>query len=116
MKLAKLLGWSKNLFAWDGNAKLRAKLNEIGVDLAVVIALLASVPHELSVNEFNTGKAERLEALAKAFSVNTATIRKEVEAELAAKTATKASPAPKKGHCQENRVNPTIRRGRRARS
>ena len=64
-------------------------------DLAVVIALLASVSHELSVNEFNTGKAERLEALAKAFSVNTATIRKEVEAELAAKTATKPSPASK---------------------
>ena len=95
MKLTKLLGWPKDLFGWDGKTKLRAKLNEIGVDLAVVIALLASVSHELSVNEFNIGKAERLEALAKAFSVNTATIRNEVEAELAAKTATKSSPASK---------------------
>jgi hypothetical protein len=90
MKLAKLLDWPKELFAWDGKVKLSAKLKEIGADAAMVVALLAAASHELSVNEFTDKKAERLEALAKSFSVNTAYIRKEVEAELAAKTKPKA--------------------------
>lgn len=98
MKLAKLLDWPKELFAWDGKAKLSAKLKELGADAAMVVAMLAAASHELSVNEFTDKKAERLEALAKSFSVNTTSIRKEVEAELAAKAKPKASatakPAP----------------------
>jgi ParB family transcriptional regulator, chromosome partitioning protein len=93
MKLAKLVDWPKEVFAWDGKAKLAAKLKEIGADAAMVVAMLAAASHELSVNEFTDRKAERLEALAKSFSVNTTSIRKEVEAELAAKT--KASPTAK---------------------
>ena len=92
MKLAKLLEWPKELFAWDGKAKLSAKLKEIGADAAMVVAMLAAASHELSINEFTDKKAVRLEALAKSFSVNTASIRKEVEAELAAKAKPKASP------------------------
>ena len=92
MKLAKLLDWPKELFAWDGKAKLSAKLKEIGADAAMVVAMLAAASHELSVNEFTEKKAERLDALAKAFSVNTTSIRKEVEAELAVKAKPKASP------------------------
>jgi len=92
MKLAKLLDWPKELFAWDGKAKLSAKLKEIGADAAMVVAMLAAASHELSVNEFTEKKAERLDALAKAFSVNTTSIRKEVEAELGAKAKPKASP------------------------
>ena len=95
MKLAKLLDWPKELFAWDSKAKLSAKLKEIGADAAMVVAMLAAASHELSVNEFTDKKAERLEALAKSFSVNTASIRKEVEAELAAKAKPKASPTAK---------------------
>jgi hypothetical protein len=95
MKLAKLLEWPKELFAWDGKAKLSAKLKEIGADAAMVVAMLAAAAHELSVNEYTMKKAERLDSLAKAFSVNTASIRKEVEAELAAKTKAKASPTAK---------------------
>ena len=95
MKLAKLLDWPKELFAWDGKAKLSAKLKEIGADAAMVVAMLAAASHELSVNEFTDKKAERLEALAKSFSVNTTSIRKEVEAELAAKAKPKASPTAK---------------------
>jgi ParB family chromosome partitioning protein len=95
MKLAKLLDWPKELFAWDGKAKLSAKLKEIGADAAMVVAMLAAASHELSVNEFTQEKAERLEALAKSFSVNTTSIRKEVEAELAAKAKPKASPIVK---------------------
>jgi ParB family chromosome partitioning protein len=98
MKLAKLLDWPKELFAWDGKVKLSAKLKELGADAAMVVAMLAAASHELSVNEFTDKKAERLEALAKSFSVNTTSIRKEVEAELAAKAKPKASatakPAP----------------------
>ena len=95
MKLAKLLDWPKEVFAWDGKAKLAAKLKEIGADAAMVVAMLAAASHELSVNEFTDRKAERLEALAKSFSVSTTSIRKEVEAELAAKTKPKASPTAK---------------------
>ena len=95
MKLAKLLDWPKDVFAWDAKAKLAAKLKEIGADAAMVVAMLAAASHELSVNEFTDRKAERLEALAKSFSVNTTSIRKEVEAELAAKTKPKASPTAK---------------------
>ena len=58
----------------------------------MVVAMLAAASHELSVNEFTEKKAERLDALAKAFSVNTTSIRKEVEAELAVKAKPKASP------------------------
>src|SRR5258708_21147790 len=92
MKLAKLLDWPKELFAWDAEVKLSAKLKEIGADAAMVVAMLAAASHELSVNEFTDKKAERLETLAKSFSVNTTSIRKEVEAELAAKAKPKASP------------------------
>jgi len=95
MKLAKLLDWPKELFAWDNKAKLSAKLKEIGADAAVVVALLAAASHEVSVNEFTDKKAERLEALAKSFAVNTASVRKEVEAELAAKAKPKAPPTEK---------------------
>ena len=95
MKLAKLLDWPKELFAWDSKAKLSAKLKEIGADAAMVVALLAAASHELSVNEFTDKKAERLEALAKSFSVNAASVRKEVEAELAAKAKPKAPPIAK---------------------
>jgi ParB family chromosome partitioning protein len=95
MKLAKLLDWPKEVFTWDGKAKLAAKLKEIGADAAMVVAMLAAASHELSVNEFTDRKAERLEALAKSFSVNTTSIRKEVEAELAAKAKPKASPTAK---------------------
>jgi ParB family transcriptional regulator, chromosome partitioning protein len=95
MKLAKLLDWPKEVFAWDGKAKLAAKLKEIGADAAMVVAMLAAASHELSVNEFTDRKAERLEALAKSFSVNTTSIRKEVEAELTAKTKPNASPTAK---------------------
>ena len=73
-------------------SKLSAKLKEIGADAAMVVAMLAAASHELSVNEFTEKKAERLDALAKAFSVNTTSIRKEVEAELGAKAKPKASP------------------------
>ena len=92
MKLAKLLEWPKELFAWDGKAKLSAKLKEIGADAAMVVAMLAAAAHELSVNEYTEKKAERLDSLAKTFSVNTTSIRKEVEAEMAAKKKPKASP------------------------
>jgi ParB family chromosome partitioning protein len=95
MKLAKLLDWPKELFAWDAKVKLNAKLKEIGADAAMVVAMLAAASHELSVNEFTDKKAERLETLAKSFSVNTASIRKEVEAELAAKAKPKAPPTEK---------------------
>jgi ParB family chromosome partitioning protein len=95
MKLAKLLDWPKEAFAWDSRAKLSAKLKEIGADAAMVVAMLAAASHELSVNEFTDKKAERLEALAKSFSVNTASVRKEVEAELAAKAKPKAPPTEK---------------------
>jgi ParB family transcriptional regulator, chromosome partitioning protein len=95
MKLAKLLDWPKELFAWDGKVKLSAKLKEIGADAAMVVAMLAAASHELSVNEFTEKKADRLEALAKSFSVNTISIRKEVEAELAAKAKPKAPPTAK---------------------
>jgi len=95
MKLAKLLDWPKEIFGWDGKAKLTAKLVEIGADAATVVAMMAAASHELSVNEYNQRKAERLESLAKSFSVNTASIRKEVEAELVGKTAPKASAASK---------------------
>ena len=61
----------------------------------MVVAMLAAASHELSVNEFTDKKAERLEALAKSFSVNTTSIRKEVEAELAAKAKPKASATAK---------------------
>jgi len=37
------------------------------------------------VNEYNSGKAEHLEALAKSFHVDTAAIRKQVAAEVGAK-------------------------------
>jgi hypothetical protein len=90
-----LLDWPKELFAWDGKVKLNAKLKEIGADAAMVVAMLAAASHELSVNEFTDKKAERLEALSKLFSVNTAFIRKEIEAELAAKAKPKASPSAK---------------------
>ena len=76
-------------------AKLSAKLKEIGADVAMVVAMLAAASHELSVNEFTDKKAERLEALAKSFSVNASSIRKEVEAELAAKAKPKASATAK---------------------
>lgn len=85
MRLAKLIGWPKELFGWDSRKQLRKKLDEIGAESATVIALMASVSNELSVSEFNSGKPERLEALAKAFRVDTAAVRKGVEAELAAK-------------------------------
>jgi ParB/RepB/Spo0J family partition protein len=94
MKLAKLLDWPKEIFGWDGKAKLAAKLNEIGADAAMVVAMLAAASQELSVNEFTVRKAERLDALAKSFSVNTTAVRKEVEAELALKTKPKATPKP----------------------
>jgi len=63
----------------------------------MTVALLASVSNELSVNEYNSSKAERLEALAKSFHVDTAVIRKQVAAEVAAKKQGRASwkPAPK---------------------
>jgi hypothetical protein len=61
------------------------------------VALLASVSSELSVSEYNSAKAERLEALAKSFRVDTAAIRKQVAGEVAAKRKGRASgsPAPK---------------------
>jgi hypothetical protein len=81
MRLAEIIGWPKELFGWDGKKQLRKKLDEIGAETATIVALMASVASELSVSEFNSGKAERLEALAKAFSVDTAAVRKGVEAE-----------------------------------
>jgi hypothetical protein len=41
----------------------------------MTVALLGSVSSELAVNEYNSAKAVRLEVLAKAFHVDTATIR-----------------------------------------
>ena len=38
MKLAKLLDWPKELFAWDSKAKLSAKLKEIGADAVIVVS------------------------------------------------------------------------------
>src|ERR1700734_2062806 len=58
MKLAKLLDWPKELFGWDGKAKLTAKLTEIGADAATVVALMAAASHELSINEYTERKAE----------------------------------------------------------
>jgi ParB family chromosome partitioning protein len=98
MKLAKLLDWPKELFRWDNKTGLRKKLEEIGVKGAVVVAMMAAVSSELSVNEYNSGKAERLEALAKMFAVSTATVRKDVDKELKAKAGkpakAEAAPAP----------------------
>ena len=104
MKLAKVLDWPKELFAYGNTTSLRKKLEEIGVKSAVIVAMLASVSSELSVNEYTTGKAERLEALAKTFSVNPTAVRKDVDNELKAKakkpakdTTEKApKPTPKK--------------------
>ena len=62
----------------------------------MTVALLASVSSELSVSEYNSGKAERLQALAKSFRVDTAAIRRQVAAEVAAKKGRASSgPAPK---------------------
>jgi ParB family chromosome partitioning protein len=98
MKLAKLLDWPKDLFSWNNKGGLRKKLEEVGVTAAAVIALMASVSSELSVNEYNTAKAERLESLATTFSVNTASVRTEVDAELKAKAKKPALvKTPKKG-------------------
>ncbi len=92
MRLANLIGWPKELFSWNGKDKLHAKLKEIGVDGAVKIAMLATVAGELSVNEYNTGKADRLEAVAQIFAVDTATVRKDVDRELKEKGQKKAAP------------------------
>lgn len=109
MKLAKLLDWPKDLFSWDNKGGIRKKLEEGGVASAVSIALLASVSSDLSVNEYTSGKAERLEALAKVFSVNTAIVRKDVDSELKAKvkkpTPAKAVSAPKK----EKAADPVVK-------
>jgi ParB/RepB/Spo0J family partition protein len=96
MKLAKVLDWPKELFAYGNTTSLRKKLEEIGVKSAVIVAMLASVSSELSVNEFNTGKAERLEALAKTFSVNPTAVRKDVDNELKAKAKKPAKDTPEK--------------------
>jgi hypothetical protein len=114
MRLAKIIGWPKELFGWDGKKQLRKKLDEIGAETATIVALMASVASELSVSEFNSGKAERLEALAKTFSVDTAAVRKGVEAELAAKgmkspkSAQKAVPAAQKAPAKK----PTARKSK----
>jgi len=102
MKLAKLLDWPKEIFGWNSKIALRKKLEEIGVKAAVVVAMMAAVSSELSVNEYNSGNAERLEALAKMFAVSTATVRNNVDKELNAKAGKQAkaeaptTPAPAK--------------------
>lgn len=76
----------------NGKDKLRAKLNELGPDGAVKIAMLASVAGELSVSEYNPSKAERLEALAQLFAVDTSAVRKSVDRKMKEKGQRKATP------------------------
>lgn len=94
MRTAKVVGWDKEIFSYGGRPKLRAQLSKVPFDQAMTVALLASVSSELSVNEFSASKADRLEALAKSFHVNTAAIRKDVAAEIAAKKKAKGSRKP----------------------
>jgi len=84
MRTAKVVGWDKELLSYGGRPKLRSQLGKVDFDQAMTVALLASVSSELSVNEYSSAKAERLEALAKSFHVDTAAIRKQVAAEIAA--------------------------------
>jgi len=94
MRTAKVVGWDKEMFSYGGRAKLRAQLAKVSFDEAMTVALLASVSSELSVNEYSSTKADRLQALAKSFHVDPAAIRKEVTAEIAAKKKMKRSPKP----------------------
>lgn len=67
MRTAKVVGWDKELFSYGGRSTLRAQLAKVDFDQTVTVALLASVSSELSVNEYTSAKADRLEALAKSF-------------------------------------------------
>lgn len=116
MKLAKVLDWPKDLFGWEGRKRLRSKLEESGVEVAVAVALLASVSSELSVSEFHSGKPERLETLAKSFNVDATAIRKQVDVEFAAK-GKKASPsghraasAPKRAKAKQNSTKRSVKK------
>jgi len=67
LRTAKVVGWDKELFSYGGREKLRAQLGKVDFDQAMSVALLASVSSELTVSEYNSAKAERLEALARSF-------------------------------------------------
>jgi hypothetical protein len=75
----------KELFSYGGRSKLWAELAKVDFDQAMTVALLASVSSEVSVSEYSSAKAERLEALARTFHVDIAAIRKQVAAEVAAR-------------------------------
>src|SRR5215471_13848348 len=53
--------WIKSFSVYGGRPKLHAQLARVDFDQAMTVALLASVSSELSVNEYNSAKAERLE-------------------------------------------------------
>ena len=99
VRTAKAVGWDKELFSYGGRATLRSQLAKVEFDQAMTVALLASVSSELTVSEYNSAKAERLEVLARSFKVDTAAIRRRVAEEVAGKTKGRAAGkgGPKEG-------------------
>ena len=88
-RLAKILGWDQKLFRYDGGNGSKArvtKLEELGAGKAAVLAVLASVAGDLSVQHQYSAAPNKLVALAKRNGVDVDAIRNQITEEARAKT------------------------------